>query len=145
MVFKPAGLSGTAMYWAVAAVLVPALVISAFMIQTAWRGARLEYRLEEGGLTIVWGRPIRVPYHEIQAVRHIEGRPRLRRIVGTAIGGLNVGRFHLAEVGTIRLYAGRIGQNLVVVDTVNHGRLGLTPENPREFVEELQRRIPSRA
>lgn len=38
-----------------------ALGISALMVRSAVRAARLEYRLDERGLTIAWGRGFTIP------------------------------------------------------------------------------------
>ena len=141
MTFRPYELNAAPLYWLAGVLLVVMLVISAFIVSTASKAARLEYRLDEQGLTIAWGRGLTVPYEEIRGVQRIEGRPRLTRIVGTALPGVNVGTFNLSGVGRVRLYAGRIGDHLVIVDTIRLGRLGLTPDDPERFVEELRRRL----
>src|SRR5690606_21313838 len=78
VVFKPFGLHPAPLYWLTGATAVLMLVLSAFMLQVAVRGSRLEYRLDDDGLTIVWGRGITVPYGDIEEVRRMEGQPRVR-------------------------------------------------------------------
>lgn len=141
MVFKPFGLHPAPLYWLTGATAVLMLVLSAFMLQVAVRGSRLEYRLDDDGLTIVWGRGITVPYGDIEEVRRMEGQPRVRRQVGTAVGGLNVGRFHVEGVGSVRLYGGRVRNHLVIVDAGSRGRFALTPDDPDRFVAELTARL----
>lgn len=142
MVFKPFGLHAASLYWMTSAFVVLMVVVAGFMLQVAVRGSRLEYRLDDDGMTIVWGRPVTVPYGDIEAVERVEGRRRVRRQVGTAMGGLNVGRFHVEGVGTVRLYGGRVRDHLVIVDAGTRGRFGLTPEDPDRFVAELTARLP---
>lgn len=142
MVFKPFGLHPAPLYWITAGTAVLLLVLTGFMLQVAVRGSRLEYRLEDHGLVIVWGRGIAVPYGDIEAVHRMEGRPRVRRQVGTAVGGLNVGRFHVEGVGSVRLYGGRVRDHLVIVDAGSRGRFALTPDDPDRFVAELTARLP---
>lgn len=144
MVFKPFGLHAAPLYWVAAAVAVMMLVVTGFMVQVAVRGSRLAYRLDDHGLTIVWGRGITVPYGDIEGVQRVEGRPRVRRLVGTAVGGLNVGRFHVEGVGSVRLYGGRLQDRLVIVEAGSRGRFALTPDDPDRFVAELTARLPRR-
>ena len=55
-----------------------------------------------------------------------------------ALPGVNVVTFNLAGVGRVRVYGGRIGDHLVMVDTTRFRRLGLTPDDPERFVEGLK-------
>jgi len=140
--FKPYRVETWELYALIGFIALALLFLVGFMLVTAARAARMEYRLDPDGLTIVWGEPRTIPYADIRSVERVEGRPRLRRIVGTAISGLHLGTFSLQGVGRVRLYAGRIDQHLVLVDAGPHGRLGLTPEDPDRFVAELRRRLP---
>lgn len=141
MTFKPYKLDVMEIYGVVAILALVFLFLCGYLLTTAIRAARLEYRLDEQGLTIVWGRPLTIPYDAILSVRRVEGRPKLRRIVGTALPGLHEGSFTLAGVGAVRLYAGRIDDHLVIVEADRFGRLGLTPDDPDRFVAELRRRM----
>lgn len=142
MTFKPFELNPAPLYWVAAVVVVAELAIAAFLVSTAVKAARLEYRLDAHGLTIAWGQGLTIPYDEIRAVQRIEGEARINRVVGTGLPGVNVGTFNVAGVGRVRLYAGRVRDHLVIVDTARFGRLGLTPDDPERFVAELRRRLP---
>lgn len=142
MTFKPFDLNPAPLYWVAAAVVVLALAVAAFMVSTAVKAARLEYRLDERGLTIAWGQGLTLPYDEIRAVRRIEGVERIRRVVGSGLPGANVGTFDVAGVGRVRLYAGRVQDHLVIIDTARLGRIGVPSDDPERFVVELRRRLP---
>jgi len=90
-----------------------------------------------------WAGPEDIPIASIRRASPLTAEQRRGwvRTAGTALGPVAYGRFHAPALGSFRLYAWRAG-GAVLLET-DEGRVVVTVEDPRSFVEELRGRLPS--
>lgn len=142
-VFKPYGLNVNLLWWIVGSIVIMMAGITLHIGKDAVRGSRLEYHISKEGIHIVWGKPITIPWNEIEDLRWNTSTGSLSRTVGTSVPGLHVGRFYLRGEGNLRLYAGKINGHLIVIQKVDGQRIGITPDDPERFLAAAKRYLPS--
>jgi len=140
---RPAGPSR----WLLPAVgVLGALGIAAAVFAVSWGMAPVRVGIEGDFVRVErrWAGPIDIPISSVHSAAPLtpEQRRGWVRTAGTALGPVAYGRFRGPALGSFRLYAWRRG-GAVLLDT-DEGRVVVTVEDPRTFVEEIEARVRAR-
>lgn len=140
LVFPPYRAGGRGLFWGmiVATLLISCLPL-ALTASSAWGYATLRYELTPSELVIVYGGSVtRIPRQSITAVQELRPTGGVRRM-GTALPGLQQGKWSFNETGPITLYAtARGGEPPLTVLETAAGKWGITPQDAAGFRQALQ-------
>lgn len=109
----------------------------------AWAAKNLRYEIDEQNLTIKWAfNKKTIPLANIRGFNRIVGTS-ATKVVGASLPGLHMGSFtNPTGKGSINLFATRLWGEILLIRT-KWEVIGITPENPEEFLEDLTRKIPA--
>lgn len=137
--FRPVEGGSNGWLWGIMAV--PVLTIGLMIwlsIRSIWGVAGMSYALTPTTVEIRFGPgTITLARDQIATAEVAEGLTKGRRHYGTAMPGLYEGRWSFAETGRITLFA-TVQQDLVVIRMKDGTAYGITPDNPRAFVTDLE-------
>lgn len=107
-----------------------------------WAARNMEYVLTEKDLTIKWAFNHKViPLEGITGIRRMTGTG-VAKVVGASWPGFHIGSFtDPSGKGTVNLFATRLWGELILLQT-KWETIGLTPENPEEFLSALEEAVP---
>lgn len=107
--------------------------------------SNLQYVIDDRGLSVQYGvGRIDIPADDIASIGYVPQPPRMTRVGGAGMSGLQMGWYRLEDQGRIyRLTT--MGQNIVFVDTSpdatvarSDTRYAFNPSNPQRFVQLLE-------
>lgn|GEM_PF-7109884 len=107
-----------------------------------WAAGSLEYRLGKDGLVIRWACNRKViPLESIKGVRRSVGTSSMK-VVGASWPGFHLGSFtDPTGKGTVNMYGSRLWGDILLLRT-KWEIIGITPEHPDKFLDELNQLIP---
>lgn len=163
-IFKPTPGKGVA--WGIGGMIISALPLAIFMginlagkpnysflltmgiilvLMTAmfgyftWAAKNMQYVLTEKELIITWAFNRKViPLDSIRGIRRISGTGAMK-VVGASLPGFHIGSFtDPTGKGTVNMFATRLWGEIILLKT-KWEIIGITPENPEEFLEALEK------
>lgn len=121
-----------------------------FIIGMSFR--KLNYELKENALIIKSFYRAILPFSEIKEIKEVDQSLKLKRIYAYAkespqvihyVGQL--GLFKAIDIGNVFLYSTlsswKVPNGLIIIKLKKGKAFGISPENPKEFIEHLQERI----
>lgn len=108
----------------------------------AWTAKNLRYEIHDQSLIIKWAFNQKIiPVADIRGINRLVGTSGTK-VVGASLPGLHIGSFtNPAGKGTVNLFATRLWGEILLIRTKLE-IIGITPENPEEFLEELSVKAP---
>lgn len=109
-----------------------------------WAARNMEYIITEKELIIKWAfnRKV-VPLDGIKGVRRMPGTGAVK-VVGASLPGFHIGSFtDPGGKGSVNMFATRLWGEIILLQT-RWETIGLTPENPEEFLAALEGAAPHR-
>lgn len=108
----------------------------------AWAAKNMQYEIDDQNLTIKWAFNKKViPLTNIRGFNRMVGTS-ATKVVGASLPGLHMGSFtNPTGKGTINLFATRLWGEILLIRT-KWEVIGITPENPEEFLEDLSHKTP---
>jgi len=107
-----------------------------------WAAKNLEYRIEGEDLVIRWVfNQKRIPVQSIRKIRKVVGTSSMK-VAGASWPGFHWGTFTDPRgKGSANLYATRLWGDIILLQT-KWETIGITPENPDEFLDDLNSLLP---
>lgn len=117
------------------------LIVAMFGYFT-WAANNMEYILTEKELVIKWAFNRKViPLDGIKEVRRMSGAGSIK-VIGASWPGFHIGSFtDPSGKGSVNMFASRLWGEILLLKT-RWETVGLTPENPEEFLTALEAAIP---
>lgn len=123
-----------------AALIIIIILIDVLVIFFGFSGKRMSYKLKEKELIVSFGFSKRkIPYSTIQNTQ-IAQTELLLRLFGGSWPGIHWGYFKSKEIGNIWVYSTKIKGDFALIELIDGKKIVLSPENPEEFLHELNMR-----
>ncbi|MDT3698867.1 MAG: PH domain-containing protein [Thermincola sp.] len=108
----------------------------------AWTAKNLTYEINKENMTIKWAFNRKtIPLTSIKGINRVVGNS-ATKVVGASLPGLHIGSFTSPTgKGSINLFATRLWGEILLIRT-KWELIGITPENPEEYLEELSAKVP---
>lgn len=118
------------------------VLIAAMFVYFTWAAKNMEYALTEQELIIKWAFNRKViQLHSIRGVRRISGTGAIK-VVGASWPGFHIGSFtNPGGKGSVNMFATRLWGEIILLKT-RWETVGLTPENPEDFLAALEAVVP---
>lgn len=142
VIISPTGGPG----WTFTAVMgLTGILVVGMMGYFTWAAKNLEYRIKGEDLVIRGAfNQKRIPLQSIREVRKVVGTSSMK-VVGASWPGFHWGTFTDPRgKGSANLYATRLWGDIILLQT-KWETIGITPENPDEFLDDLNRLLPDLA
>lgn len=115
-------------------------LIAGFMLYVTFAGRNMSYELGDSEFKVNFG-PMKLsaPYSAINRVQ-LSPVKLLLRIFGGSWPGLHWGIFQ-ADIGRVHAYSTRRSGNFILVSLGDGRKIAISPEEPKEFLEEMSAKI----
>jgi hypothetical protein len=112
-------------------------LVDCLVLSLSFLGKRVNFKIEEHMFSINFGFSKRkIPYSTIKDVNLIK-TTLLFRIFGASWPGLHWGLYNAKDVGKVWVYSTKMTGEFVVIELVDDNKIGVSPENTKEFYKEL--------
>ncbi len=127
--------------WAVIPMGILALGISGMFIYFSYAAATMKYIVDDGHLTIRWA--FSEKKIALDSIGNVEKRMGITafKTAGISWPGLHIGGFSVGDNHNVNLYATRLVGDVILFKT-KWETVGITPEDPDLFLDELSRLLP---
>ncbi len=116
------------------------ILVDGLLLYFGFLGKKMSYKLTKRELIVNFGFSKRkIPYSTIQNVQ-IAKTELLLRLFGGSWPGVHWGYFKAKELGNIWVYSTKMRGDFALIELVDGKKIVLSPENPNNFLYELNKR-----
>ena len=116
------------------------ILIDGLVFSLGFLSRKMSYKLGENEFTVNFGfSKRRIPYSVIRNVS-ITRTTLILRLFGASWPGLHWGLYKAKDVGRVWVYSTKMSGDFVLVELVDGKRIAVSPENPADFLGEMDSR-----